>query len=133
MNNYQNPYYMPYSYNHMAQPIQQQLQQYNQQMQKPLSYDFYGNYVKSYEEAKNAPYTDRPTLFLDTDNDKLYIKKINDKGVPEIGVYSVVIPKEEKKEETNLKLDLEILKDNFDNKIKSLEDEIRTLKSKGAK
>lgn len=141
MNNYGSPYFMnPYSYqsygqnqNQMQQmqqmqQVQPQYQQYQQPMQQvqqvqqapinnQINYDFSGSYVKSYEEAKSAPYTDKPVMYLDLENDKLYIKRINEKGTPQTDVYSVVEAESDKKD--NKSKSVEVQKNNFDEKLNS--------------
>lgn len=147
MNNYQNPYfngmgqmnYYPYTpYQQTQQPAQQPVQQpvYNR---TETNYDFQGNYVKSYEEAKNAPYTDKTMVYLDTENDKIYIKRINEKGTPETNVYLITIPKDEVKTNEKVEVDYEKMfkqeissfKKEYDNKISTLEDKIKELKKGG--
>lgn len=156
MNNYQNPYYMnaygyqynPYQNNmtqpinnmqNTAQPTQTSVPQTNQRN----NYDFQGNYVKSFEEAKNSPYTDKTMVYLDTENDKIYIKRINEKGTPETNVYLITSPiddikvKEEfknNKSEENLKQEIVKLKKEYDDKISNLQQQIKEIKTtKGGK
>lgn len=98
-----------------------------------MNYDFQGNYVKSYEEAKNAPYTDKTMVYLDTENDKIYIKRINEKGTPETNVYLITSPidetntKENKKMENSFKQELDEMRKNYDNRIASLEQQIQQI------
>lgn len=113
MNNYQN--FMGQRY-----PMMQPMQNYNfqpmAQMQnvpptvqpvgEPLiNYDFYGVQVRSFEEAKNYPYCcEKPLFLLDAQNEKVYIKKMEN-GIPSVISYELkeikenTPVKEEKKEE----------------------------------
>lgn len=141
MNNYQNPYFMgagqvpPYSYPYS--PYQSNMAQQplntNNQTFKQMNYDFQGNYVKSYEEAKNAPYTDKTMVYLDTENDKIYIKRINEKGTPETNVYLITSPidetstKENKKMENSFKQELDEMRKNYDSRIANLEQQIQQI------
>lgn len=147
MNNYGNPYYMgvgqqPYNYSNF-QPYQNtNMAQVpnnmsNQQFIKQTTYDFQGNYVKSYEEAKNSPYTDKTMVYIDTENDRIYIKRINEKGTPQTDVYNISQAKDEKKNidkekqfdlENKFNLVLSNLKEEYDNKISVLEKQIKELK-----
>lgn len=152
MNNYQTPYfstpmysnysYSPYSnMNNTTQQIQQP-SQYTQATQPIVStgnFDFVGNYVKSYEEVKNSPYTDKTVVYIDRDNDKLYIKKINEKGIPETSVFLVTLPQEttkniEEKDDNSFMNTIEELKKDYNEKIEALKNQIKELKStKGGK
>lgn len=134
MNSYQNPYYMgvgqvpPYNYPYTM--AQQPLNSNNQTMKQMINYDFQGNYVKSYEEAKNAPYTDKPTVYLDTENDKIYIKRINEKGSPETNVYLIKPSTEEQKTtKENFKREFEELKSKYEERISYLEEQLKQITS----
>lgn len=114
MNNYQN--FMGQRY-----PMMQSMQNYNfqqpmAQMQnvpqvlpqvgEPLvNYDFYGVTVRNFEEAKNYPYCcEKPLFLLDAQNEKVYIKKLEN-GIPSVITYEMreikenTAPKEDNKEE----------------------------------
>lgn len=81
----QNAYQMP------GQIQSQQMMQPVQQSAAPQqTFDFQGNFVTSYEQAKNTPYSDKVMVYLDTANDRVYIKSINEKGVPETKVLGLV-------------------------------------------
>lgn len=113
MNNYQNfmgqRYSMmqPMNYQPMAQMqnVPQMIPQVPQMGEPLINYDFYGVQVRSFEEAKNYPYCcEKPLFLLDAQNEKVYIKKIEN-GIPSVISYELKeikenIPvKEEKKEE----------------------------------
>jgi hypothetical protein len=87
-----NPYYQPYSYPYQSpftQPIQNQPAQTQQgQVQNIPQYDFVGNFVKSYDEVRSIN-PDQTMVFLDKENDKIYIKRINEKGTPETNVFNL--------------------------------------------
>lgn len=157
MNNYQNPYfngvgqmpYYPYTpYQNNSQPVQQPVQPTVQQPtfgRTETNYDFQGNYVKSYEEAKNAPYTDKTMVYLDTENDKIYIKRINEKGSPETSVYLITEPTDEIKTnekntdntvdlEKTFKEEISNLKREYDIKLSNMQEQIKGMKNiKGGK
>ena len=113
MNNYQNfmgqryPMMQPMNYQPMAQMqnVPQMIPQVSQMGEPLINYDFYGVQVRSFEEAKNYPYCcEKPLFLLDAQNEKVYIKKIEN-GIPSVISYELKeikenIPvKEEKKEE----------------------------------
>ena len=97
MNNYQN--FMGQRY-----PMMQPMQNYNfqpmAQMQnvpptvqpvgEPLiNYDFYGVQVRSFEDGKNYPYCcEKPLFLLDVQNEKVYIKKMEN-GIPSVISYEL--------------------------------------------
>jgi hypothetical protein len=72
----------PYSY---QQPVPQNQVQAPAQQPVP-TYDFIGKYVKSYDEVKNSSFLENTMIYLDTEHDRIYIKKISDEGVPQINV-----------------------------------------------
>lgn len=103
MNNpYYNQYCLPY-----CQPIYNP-QQNMTQADAPNRFDFVGRYVTSYEEVKSAPFNEQTCIYLDTTNDRVYIKELTKDGVPSISVLGLVdvqAPKEsaqETKEDTSL-------------------------------
>ena len=98
MNNFPNymaggrfqPMMQPYNYQPMAQVPQYPIQpigggQNVPQMVEPtIDYDFYGVQVKSFEEAQKYPYCcEKPLFLLDAQNEKVYIKKIEN-GIPSV-------------------------------------------------
>lgn len=117
MNNY--PNFVGQRFQPMMQPMQNYNFQPMAQMQnvppvvqsvgEPLiNYDFYGVQVRSFEEAKNYPYCcEKPLFLLDAQNEKVYIKKIEN-GIPSVITYEMkeikenTPVKEEKKEEINV-------------------------------
>lgn len=117
MNNY--PNFVGQRFQPMMQPMQNYNFQPMAQMQnvpptvqpvgEPLiNYDFYGVQVRSFEEAKNYPYCcEKPLFLLDAQNEKVYIKKIEN-GIPSVITYEMkeikenAPVKEEKKEEINV-------------------------------
>lgn len=117
MNNY--PNFVGQRFQPMMQPMQNYNFQPMAQMQnvpptvqpvgEPLiNYDFYGVQVRSFEEAKNYPYCcEKPLFLLDAQNEKVYIKKIEN-GIPSVISYELkeikenTQVKEEKKEEINV-------------------------------
>lgn len=158
MNNYTQPYYsspvmrgqynMPYTYQqpvydpNMMQP-QPQVQPQQQQQQSVNSiqnYDFVGTFIKSYDEVKTNSFNcERPLFLLDTANDKLYIKQMDNKGVPVISAFNVSPMqsdgieeiKEDKKDWEKIIADMQ---NKYDKKIKELEDTIKDIKNtKGSK
>lgn len=61
------------------------------------NYDFFGAFVKSYDEVKNYPFNcDKPLFLLDTANDKAYVKQMDNKGNPVITGFNISPLKEEK-------------------------------------
>ena len=113
MNNYQNfmgqryPMMQPMNYQPMAQMqnVPQMIPQVPQMGEPLINYDFYGVQVRSFEEAKNYPYCcEKPLFLLDAQNEKVYIKKIEN-GIPSVISYELkeikenTPVKEEKKEE----------------------------------
>lgn len=113
MNNYQNfmgqryPMMQPMNYQPMAQMqnVPQMIPQVSQMGEPLINYDFYGVQVRSFEEAKNYPYCcEKPLFLLDAQNEKVYIKKIEN-GIPSVISYELkeikenTPVKEEKKEE----------------------------------
>lgn len=101
-----NPYYSQYClpyYQPMYNP-----QQNMSQADAPNRFDFVGRYVTSYEEVKSAPFNEQACIYLDTTNDRVYIKELTKDGVPSINVLGLVdiqAPKEsaqEVKEDTSL-------------------------------
>ena len=113
MNNYQNfmgqryPMMQPMNYQPMAQMqnVPQMIPQVPQMGEPLINYDFYGVQVRSFEEAKNYPYCcEKPLFLLDAQNEKVYIKKIEN-GIPSVISYELkeikenTPIKEEKKEE----------------------------------
>ena len=121
MNNYTNfigqryPVMQPlqnYNYQPMAQ--MQNVPQVMSQVGEPLiNYDFYGVQVRSFEEAKNYPYCcEKPLFLLDAQNEKVYIKKLEN-GIPSVITYEMkeikenTTPKEEKVEEKQPQFDFE--------------------------
>ena len=69
------------------------------------NYDFYGVQVRSFEEAQKYPYCcEKPLFLLDAQNEKVYIKKMEN-GIPSVVTYEMKeikensIPKEEKQEQ----------------------------------
>ncbi len=97
MNNYPNfigqryPVMQPlpnYNYQPMAQ--MQNVPQVMSQVGEPLiNYDFYGVQVRSFEEAKNYPYCcEKPLFLLDAQNEKVYIKKLEN-GIPSVITYEM--------------------------------------------
>ena len=68
-------------------------------------FDFYGVQVRSFEEAQKYPYCcEKPLFLLDAQNEKVYIKKMEN-GIPSVVTYEMKeikensIPKEEKQEQ----------------------------------
>ena len=147
--NYTQPYYMrsqyPYNYqqtyydpnNIPQQPqIQPQVQQQPVQNNNTIqNYDFVGTFIKSYDEVKTNSFNcERPLFLLDTANDKLYIKQMDNKGIPVISAFNVVpmnseSKKEKEKEEKDLRTEIDELRKHYDNKIKELENAIKANKN----
>lgn len=110
MNNY--PNFVGQRFQPMMQPMQNynfqpmaQMQNVPQMVEPTPNYDFYGVQVRSFEEAKNYPYCcEKPLFLLDAQNEKVYIKKIEN-GIPSVITYEMkeikenTQVKEEKKEE----------------------------------
>lgn len=102
MNNYQNfvgqrfqPLMQPMNY----QPMMAQMQNVPQMVEPSINYDFYGVQVKSFEEAQKYPYCcEKPLFLLDAQNEKVYIKKLEN-GIPSVITYEM----KEIKENTVLK------------------------------
>ena len=147
MNNYTQPYYMrnQYSYNNYQQPmydpnmIQQQVVPQVQPQIQPIqnnniqNYDFVGTFIKSYDDVKSNSFNcDKPLFLLDTANDKLYIKQMDNKGVPVISAFNVTpmqgdAPKSPEKNETDdLRKKINDMKKHYDEKIQELEQAIKT-------
>lgn len=119
MNNYQNfmgqryPIMQPmqnYNFQPMAQMqnVPQMIPQVPQMGEPLINYDFYGVQVRSFEEAKNYPYCcEKPLFLLDAQNEKVYIKKLEN-GIPSVITYEMkeikenTAPKEEQKQEPNV-------------------------------
>ena len=115
MNNYPNyvgqrfqpimqPAMQPYNY----QPMMAQMQNVPQMVEPSINYDFYGVQVKSFEEAQKYPYCcEKPLFLLDAQNEKVYIKKLEN-GIPSVISYEMkeikenTPIKEEKKEENQI-------------------------------
>lgn len=154
--NYGNPYYIgntaqqmaafPYTYQQGVQPMMPQNQPAVQApaqapVQQTNSYDFVGKYINSYEEVKNAPFVDNTMIYLDTEHDRIYIKKINDDGVPQINVLGLtdiqtpmqtqelnLQPNEDLEEQKLNKIINEVNK-KIDEKINEIKKEIKVSKS----
>ena len=97
MNNYPNfmgqryPVMQPLpNYNYQPVAQMQNVPQVIPQVGEPLiNYDFYGVQVRSFEEAKNYPYCcEKPLFLLDAQNEKVYIKKIEN-GIPSVISYEL--------------------------------------------
>ena len=97
MNNYPNfmgqryPVMQPMNYQPMAQMqnVPQMIPQVPQMGEPLINYDFYGVQVRSFEEAKNYPYCcEKPLFLLDTQNEKVYIKKLEN-GIPSVVTYEM--------------------------------------------
>ena len=94
MNNY--PNFVGQRYQPMMQPMQNynfqpmaQMQNVPQMVEPSINYDFYGVQVRSFEEAKNYPYCcEKPLFLLDAQNEKVYIKKIEN-GIPSVISYEL--------------------------------------------
>ena len=95
MNNYQNyfgyggqrfqPVMQPMNY----QPMVAQMQNVPQMVEPSINYDFYGVQVRNFEEAKNYPYCcEKPLFLLDAQNEKVYIKKLEN-GIPSVISYEL--------------------------------------------
>lgn len=114
MNNYQNyfgyggqrfqPVMQPMNY----QPMVAQMQNVPQMVEPSINYDFYGVQVKSFEEAQKYPYCcEKPLFLLDAQNEKVYIKKLEN-GIPSVISYEMkeikenTAPKEEIKQENQM-------------------------------
>lgn len=115
MNNYPNyvgqrfqpmmqPTMQPFNY----QPMMAQMQNVPQMVEPSINYDFYGVQVKSFEEAQKYPYCcEKPLFLLDAQNEKVYIKKLEN-GIPSVISYEMkeikenTPIKEEKKEENQI-------------------------------
>jgi hypothetical protein len=102
MNNYPNfmgqryPAMQPmqnYNFQPMAQVPQIQAQQMPSMppvVEPVINYDFYGVQVKSFEEAQKYPYCcEKPLFLLDAQNEKVYIKKIDQNGIPSVMSYEI--------------------------------------------
>lgn len=152
MNNYTQPYYnirgqynIPYAYQppvydaNMVQP-QPQVQAQQQTANSIQNYDFVGTFIKSYDEVKTNSFNcERPLFLLDTANDKLYIKQMDNKGVPVVSAFKVTAMqsdgieeiKEDKKDWEKIISDMQ---NKYDKKIKELEETIKDIKNtKGSK
>ena len=153
MNNYASPYFIgqpnqnmnPYAYqpfNYQQQPqVQQPPQQSNS---NHTNYDFHGNFVTSYEQVKTSPFNDKTMVYLDTANDKMYIKRISDKGIPETQVFGLTaVEKNENnnintttnttQQKSNIENELKTLQKKYDTEIEALKKQINDLKVKGGK
>lgn len=117
MNNYPNyvgqrfPTMMPQmNYQPMAQMPQMQVppvQQMPQMVEPAINYDFYGVQIKSFEEAQKYPYCcEKPLFLLDAQNEKVYIKKLDQNGIPSVVTYEMKEIKENatQKEEKNVEV-----------------------------
>lgn len=120
---YTSPYYQPYTtypyqslYNQMQMqqnPQNQQAQMQTNNVNNTSQYDFIGNFVKSYDEVRNIN-PDQTMVFLDKENDKIYIKRINEKGTPETSVFNLtevndkIKGKEEKQKDKEQKEEINI-------------------------
>ena len=155
------PYYMgAYApYNQNMNNFQQSYPQFQQQNQQPVqqpvqpmvqqnvgeSNTLNAKYVSGWEEVKNIPYTEKPIMLLDANSKKLYIKGMNEKGEKEIETYSLLEDNKEQTQEQkndkkeidiNEKIELEVskVKQELQNKILTLENQIKDLKNmKGVK
>ena len=134
-NNYMNSY--PQSYPQFPQQTVQNSQNIQPQDFSSLN----AKYVSGWEEVKNIPYTEKPIMLLDSNSKKLYIKGINEKGDKEIETYSLVEDsKELLKENTKIpsQIDIEVkieneinkVKEELQDKITSLENQIKAIKDK---
>ncbi len=110
MNNYPNfmgqryPMMQPMQNYNFQQPMAQ-MQNVPQMVEPSINYDFYGVQVRSFEEAKNYPYCcEKPLFLLDAQNEKVYIKKLEN-GIPSVITYEMkeikenTTPKQENKED----------------------------------
>lgn len=94
MNNYQN--FMGQRFQPMMQPIPNyniqpmaQMQNVPQMVEPSINYDFYGVQVRSFEEAQKYPYCcEKPLFLLDAQNEKVYIKKMEN-GIPSVISYEL--------------------------------------------
>ena len=99
MNNYPNymagqryPVMQPMQNYNFQQPMaqMQNVPQAIPQVGEPLiNYDFYGVQVRSFEEAQKYPYCcEKPLFLLDAQNEKVYIKKMEN-GIPSVISYEL--------------------------------------------
>lgn len=105
------------------------------------NYDFFGAFVKSYDEVKNYPFNcDKPLFLLDTANDKAYVKQMDNKGNPVINGFNITPLKEEKvsniknvsETDTEIKKEMESLREKVE-ELEKLISENKQAKSKGDK
>ncbi len=140
----------PYGMNPQMQMPQAPMPQPQYPQAQPQNFDFQGNFVTSYEQAKNTPYSDKMMVYLDTANDRVYIKSINDKGVPETKVLGLVAIENTVSKETstpqadlvnapinapnnNLEDDIKKIDEKYDKAISALKTQISELKKKEGK
>lgn len=97
MNNFQNyngqrfqPMIPQFNYQQPQMPMQQMgVQNVPQYVEPTPNYDFYGVQVRSFEEAQKYPYCcEKPLFLLDAQNEKVYIKKIEN-GIPSVVSYEM--------------------------------------------
>ena len=83
-------------------------------------------------------------VYLDTANDKMYIKRISDKGIPETQVFGLTaVEKNENnnistttnttQQKSNIENELKTLQKKYDTEIEALKKQINDLKVKGGK
>lgn len=105
------------------------------------NYDFFGAFVKSYDEVKNYPFNcDKPLFLLDTANDKAYVKQMDNKGNPVITGFNITPLKEESitkvsdvsETDTELKKEMKEIREKM-KELESLVNENATKTSKSAK
>lgn len=133
MNNFQNyngqrfqPMIPQFNYQQPQMPMQQMgVQNLPQYVEPTPNYDFYGVQVRSFEEAQKYPYCcEKPLFLLDAQNEKVYIKKIEN-GIPSVVSYEMkeikentvqnnenkIEPQEEKQPQFDLKSEFSKMKD----------------------
>lgn len=133
MNNFQNyngqrfqPMIPQFNYQQPQMPMQQMgVQNLPQYIEPTPNYDFYGVQVRSFEEAQKYPYCcEKPLFLLDAQNEKVYIKKIEN-GIPSVVSYEMkeikentvqnnenkIEPQEEKQPQFDLKSEFSKMKD----------------------
>lgn len=129
MNNYQNFMGQRYpvmqslpNYNYQPMAQMQNVPQVIPQVGEPLiNYDFYGVQVRSFEEAKNYPYCcEKPLFLLDAQNEKVYIKKLEN-GIPSVITYEM----KEIKENTQVKEEINAPQIDFSAEFQKIRQELK--------
>lgn len=106
--------------NQMQMPQQTQPQQIQQQQIQPQQSGVLP--VGSIEEVKafNNYFDGQPHYFMDSTQNKIYIKQLGVNGIPSINTYSLEVPKEVKTVEYATKEEVDTVRNTLDQLLKQL-------------